>query len=216
MSLDRVAAVFGGRSGDPSPVASEGGSASAVLVAIYDDPDPTVLLTRRSWELRRHRGEVSFPGGRADVGEDARATALREAQEEIALEPRAVQVLGELDHLSTVTRRTYIAPVVGVLEKSPLLIPSDAEVAAILRVPVSELLSPGVFREERWGVGENSRPIYYFDLVGDTVWGATASMLRHMLVLLLGLDPGLPEDHDPARGLGWYPPLPPGLADEVV
>ncbi len=218
--LDRVRDVFAGRQGEPSPVAAEGGSPSAVLVALYDAPggdveDPMVLLTRRSWELRHHRGEVSFPGGRAEPGEDPTSTALREAREEVDLAPSNVEVLGELDHLSTVTRRAYIAPVVGTLPGRPTLHRSDAEVAAILHVPLSELTADGVFREERWGSGENNRPVYFFDLYGDTVWGATAAMLRQLLVLLLDLDPGPPEDHDPARDVRWWP-LPPGWAGEVV
>lgn len=220
IGLDRVHDVFAGRVGEPSPVAAEGGSPSAVLVAIYDPPgappeDPMVLLTRRSWELRHHRGEVSFPGGRAEPGEDPTTTALREASEEVDLAPAEVEVLGELDHLSTVTRRAYIAPVVGTLRGPPSLQRSDAEVAAILHVPLSELTAEGVFREERWGSGDVSRPVYFFDLYGDTVWGATAAMLRQLLVLLLGLDPGPPEDHDPARDVRWWP-LPPGMAGEVV
>ena len=217
IGLDRVRDVFSGRVGEPSPVAAAGGTPSAVLVALYDAPgtsaeDPMVLLTRRSWELRHHRGEVSFPGGRAEPGESSTSTALREAREEVDLSPGEVDVLGELDHLSTVTRRAYIAPVVGTLPGVPTLHPSDAEVAAILHVPLSELTADGVFREERWGSGEIARPVYFFDLYGDTVWGATAAMLRQMLVLLLDLDPGPPEDHDPARNVDWWP-LPPGLTD---
>jgi len=78
---------------------------------------------------------------------------------------------------------------------------NPAEVDAVLRVPVAELLAPGVYREERWGNEELHRPVYFFELVGDTVWGATAAMLRQALALLVGADAGSLTDLDPARGV---------------
>ena len=186
--------------GLPSPVAAEGGTSSAVLVPLYDHDDGLhVVLTRRAWTLRTHRGEIAFPGGRAEPGEDARATALREACEEVDLDPSVVEPLGELDHLTTVTRRAYIVPVLGLLEGRPELRPNDGEVDQVLHVPLHELLRDDVFREERWGTPDLSRPVYFFELVGDTVWGATAAMLRQMLARLTGTDPGGPIDTDPAR-----------------
>ncbi len=190
-----------GRRGLASPVAELGAGASAVLVPIYpEDGDLHVVLTRRSRNLRTHRGEVSFPGGRADPGETHLQTAVREANEEIALDPALVEPLGELDHLTTITRRTYIAPVVGLLPERPALVPNPDEVDAVLHVPFRELMSPEVFREERWGEGESARPVYFFDLEGDTVWGATAALLRQLLARLTGTDPGGPTELDPARG----------------
>lgn len=155
--------------------------------------------------MRTHRGEVSFPGGRADDGEVPTRTALREANEEIGLDPSVVETLGELDHLTTVTRRSYIVPVVGLLTGRPDVVANDAEVEKILHVPVAELLAPGVFREERWGTGETSRPVYFFELYGDTVWGATAALLRQMLAVLTQTDPGGEYDLDPARGIEMIP-----------
>lgn len=186
--------------GLPSPVAAEGGTPSAVLVPLYDHDDGLhVVLTRRAWTLRTHRGEIAFPGGRAEPGEDARTTALREAGEEVDLDPSVVEPLGQLDHLTTVTRRAYIVPVLGLLDRRPSLRPNDGEVDQVLHVPLRELLRDDVFREERWGTPELSRPVYFFELVGDTVWGATAAMLRQMLARLTGTDPGGPIDTDPAR-----------------
>jgi 8-oxo-dGTP pyrophosphatase MutT (NUDIX family) len=180
----------------------EGVAASAVLVPLFSDADGMhVVLTRRSWGLRTHRGEVSFPGGRCDPGETAAEAALREAWEEVALDPDSVEVLGELDHLTTVTRRAFIVPVLGLMQERPLLRANPEEVDEALLVPLDELMSPGVFREERWGSEELHRPVYFFDLVGDTVWGATAAMLRQLLALLTGTDPGGAEDRDPAGGL---------------
>ena len=195
------AAVPADRRGDPSPVASLGASPSAVLIPIYEhDGELWVVLTRRAKSLRTHRGEVSFPGGRADPGETMVQAALREANEEVFLDPALVEPLGELDHLTTVTRRAYIVPVVGLLDGRPDLGRNPDEVDAVLHVPLRELMSPEVFHEERWGQGELSRPVYFFDLVGDTVWGATAALLRQLLALITGTDPGGPTDLDPARG----------------
>ena len=201
LTLERVAEVFpAGSLGAPSPVAAAGGTPSAVLIALYDGDDGLeVVLTRRAWNLRTHRGEVSFPGGRSEEGETPVQTAVREASEEIALHPGLVVPLGELDHLTTVTRRAYIVPVVATIPERPQLRPSEAEVDGVLHVPLTELLLGEVFREEQWGPPGRSRPVYFFELVGDTVWGATAAMLRQLLCRLTGADPGTPADHDPAR-----------------
>jgi 8-oxo-dGTP pyrophosphatase MutT (NUDIX family) len=176
----------------PAPLATEDAAnvsrASAVLAALYDDAgEAVVILTRRAQHLRSHRGEVSFPGG-GEEREDADlvATALREAHEEVGLEPSAVEVVGELDHLRTITSRSFIAPYVGLLSEPPDLVPDPGEVARILRVPLSDLLADGVFREERWGIAGMDRAICFFELEDETVWGATAAMLRNLLALVTG------------------------------
>ena len=160
---------------------------AAVLAPLYDHEDETYLvLTRRSSALRVHSGEVSFPGGRQDPGEDLTRTALRESHEEIDLDPALVEIVGELDHLSTITSNSFIVPYVGVLKQRPPLRPSPAEVDAVLRVPISELLRPDIFREEQWPLFGRDRSIFFFELVGDTVWGATAAMLRQLLGIATG------------------------------
>jgi 8-oxo-dGTP pyrophosphatase MutT (NUDIX family) len=163
--------------------------ASAVLAPLYEeDGDLYVVLTRRTWELRAHSGEVSFPGGRQDDGDDHLwDTALREAHEEIALDPATVECIGELDHLATITSRSFIVPFVGALPGRPSTTASPGEVSAVLHVPVAELLDPAIFREERWTFPwAEDRPIFFFELVGDTVWGATGAMLRQLLGLVTG------------------------------
>ena len=147
-----------------------------------------VVLTRRTWELRSHSGEVSFPGGRQDDGDEHLwHTALREAHEEIGLDPTAVERIGELDHLATVTSRSFIVPYVGALDARPSTAANPQEVSAVLHVPVAELLDPTIFREERWTFPwAEDRPIFFFELVGDTVWGATGAMLRQLLGLVTG------------------------------
>lgn len=196
-------------------MAGSGAGQSAVLVPLYEEGGLHVVLTRRSWHLRTHRGEVAFPGGRSEPGEDPTTTALREADEEVDLSPSVVEPLGELDHLTTVTRRAYIVPVVGLLEGRPELRPSDAEVDAVLHVSVEELLAEGVYREERWGTDELNRPVYFFELEGDTVWGATAAMLRQLLSRLTGTDVGGPDDIDPAGSAGPFDPGPGGWGSVV-
>jgi 8-oxo-dGTP pyrophosphatase MutT (NUDIX family) len=163
--------------------------ASAVLAPLYEhDGELHVVLTRRTWELRSHSGEVSFPGGRQDDGDDHLwHTALREAQEEIALDPSSVRRIGELDHLATVTSHSFIVPYVGALAARPATTANPQEVSAVLHVPIAELLDPAIFREERWTFPwAEDRPIFFFELVGDTVWGATGAMLRQLLGLVTG------------------------------
>jgi 8-oxo-dGTP pyrophosphatase MutT (NUDIX family) len=205
LDVDTLRRTFTGRRGAPSSVeGQEEVRPSAVLAAFWEhEGELEVLLTRRSGHLRSHRGEVSFPGGRSEPGESMVDAALREAHEEVALDPASVEVLGELDHLMTVTSRSFIVPLVGLLPGRPDgLVANPAEVDAVLLVPVSELLLDEVYREERWTwttppawVREDrlERSIFFFELVGDTVWGATAAMLRQLLGIALGL--ATPIDH---------------------
>lgn len=210
ITLEDLRRAFTGRVGAASFVEETGGARpSAVLAPFYDlGGELYTVLTRRSWDLRSHTGEVSFPGGALDPGETLVQAAEREALEEIGLDPSTVEVLGELDHLMTVSSRSFIVPFVAVLPDVPILEPNPSEVDAVLHVPVRELLLDEVYREERWRfdtpppwvppdlvqTGEpTERSIFFFELVGDTVWGATAAMLRHLLGTALGL--GTAIDH---------------------
>ncbi|MCB1248488.1 MAG: CoA pyrophosphatase [Acidimicrobiales bacterium] len=185
---DGLVAALGAADGPrPSPVERAGVRPSAVLAPLYEhDGELHIVLTRRAKHLRAHRGEVSFPGGAVEPGESPVEGALREAFEEVALDPSSVEVIGELDHLQTFTSRSFIVPFVGLLPGRPTLVPSPDEVDAVLHVPVRELLLDEVFREERWGLEPLARPLWFFELVGDTVWGATAAMLRNLLALGTG------------------------------
>jgi 8-oxo-dGTP pyrophosphatase MutT (NUDIX family) len=156
-----------------------------------------VILTKRPETMPSHQGEIAFPGGKHEPGVDAdlRATALREAHEEIDLDPAAVEIVGELDHLVTVAARFTLAPFVGLLPGRPELVPHVREVDAVFDVAISELLHDEVFREERWevppdmlvGVGPD-RAIHFFELAGETVWGATARVLTGFLAHLTAFD----------------------------
>jgi 8-oxo-dGTP pyrophosphatase MutT (NUDIX family) len=167
----------------------EGARPSAVLIPLFDAGDgPEVVLTRRARHLRDHHGEVSFPGGRIEPGETPVAAALREAEEEVALDPAAVTVIGELDQLATLASRSVIAPVVGRLEGRPVLTAATGEVDRILHVPLAELLRDDTYREERWGSDIGVRSIHFFELDDETIWGATARMLVQLLSIATGVE----------------------------
>lgn len=196
IDVDSLRRVFTGRVGARSAV-EDGTQArpSAVLAAFWEhDGELEVLLTRRSQELRAHSGEVAFPGGRSDDGESLADAARREACEEVGLDGSTVDILGELDHLMTVTSGSFIVPFVAVLPARPHgLVPNPGEVDAILFVPVAELLLDEVYRAEQWSWDDHTIDVFFFELVGDTVWGATGAMLRHLLGTALGL--GTAIDH---------------------
>jgi len=152
-----------------------------VLVPIILHPQPTVLLTLRAARLSSHAGQVSFPGGRIEAGETPEQAALREAEEEVCLDPAAVEVVGELDHLATVVSRSHIVPIVGRLAARPELRAGTSEVDRILYVPLAELLRSDTYRQEQWGSGGVERPMHFFFLDDETVWGATGRVLVQLL-----------------------------------
>lgn len=157
---------------------------SAVLLVLADGPDGAeVLLTRRSMQLRNHKGEMSFPGGRCDPGETPVETALREAHEEIGLDPVRPRIVGELEHLSTIVSKSYIVPVVATLDDRLQLSPQTMEADRVMWTPISDLTQPGTYHRERWGLAPLDRPLHFFDLDDETVWGATARMLVDLLIL---------------------------------
>lgn len=155
---------------------------SAVLITLADaGRGPEVLLTRRSWDLRSHRGEISFPGGRTDPGETPEQAALREAHEEVGLDPGLVHIRGELEHLNTVVSRSYIVPKVATVGAPLPLEAQTMEVDRVLWVPLREFTRPDTYRSEVWGVGATDRVLHFFELDDETVWGATAHMLVDLL-----------------------------------
>jgi len=161
-----------------------GSRPAAVLCALFEEAgEARVILTRRSSQLRSHTGEVSFPGGRLDPDELPVAAALREASEEVGLDPAAVEILGQLSALSMSSSNAVITPFVGVLVGRPMLHPNPAEVDRAFDVSLAELVSDGVYHQELWELpGLGWRELNFFDLDGDTVWGATARVLRELLM----------------------------------
>lgn len=134
--------------------------------------------------LSSHRGDVCFPGGRLDPGEDSLAAALREAHEEVGVPPDQVTVVGELYGIGTYISRSWIVPIVGHVAEPVELQPLTGEVDRAFWVPLRDLTQPGTFREEWWPLafGDGSvRPIFFFELDDEIVWGATARMLHQLL-----------------------------------
>lgn len=154
--------------------------AAATLLALYPGERGELVapLTVRRSELREHAGEVSLPGGTIDA-EDAspQAAALREAWEEVGLDPSLVRVLGELDPVWIPVSNFELVPVVGAVAQRPTLVPHDAEVAAIVEIPVRALFDPAVLADEEFVArGITIRAgVYRHGQV--TVWGATALTL---------------------------------------
>ena len=160
---------------------------AAVLVPLVWRPDgPGVLLTRRTEGLRHHAGQISFPGGKREPGDvDAVACALREAQEEIALAPHLVRLVGELPPYVTITGFS-VTPVVGLLLPPAGLVPQPGEVAEIFELPLDRVLD--VRQYERHTIERDGRLRHYLSLsYGDHfVWGATAAMLRILACAVTG------------------------------
>ena len=154
---------------------------AAVLVPIVlRNEGPTVILTRRATHLTKHAGQISFPGGRADEGDDtAVTTALRESQEEIALDPGLVEVIGSLTAYVTVTRY-LVTPVVGLVQPSFDLQPEIGEVSEIFEVPLDFLLDQAN-RKKHSGFHNGVERFWYAIPFGDYyIWGATAGMIKDL------------------------------------
>ena len=158
---------------------------AAALVLLYPlDDAPHVLLTVRAGRLGKHAGQVSFPGGLIDAGESVRDAALREAFEEVGLDPAAVRVAGALSPLYITVSNFAIHPVAGVAASTPRLRPSAAEVARLLPAPLAALADPANLRRgTRWR-GDLPCDVPYFEVRNERVWGATAMVLAELLTLL--------------------------------
>ena len=153
---------------------------AAVLVPFVLGAAPSVLLTKRTAHLNRHAGQVSFPGGRIDATDaNAVAAALREAQEEIALDPSNVTVLGPLDDFLTGTG-FRITPVVGLLPPGLAFHPSPHEVEAVFELPLSVLLDPDAPQMREREVQGRRRDFWVWPHPRHYIWGATAAILVHL------------------------------------
>jgi len=152
---------------------------AAVLVAITDRPEPGVILTHRSHGLRDHGGQIAFPGGRIDEGETAEAAALREAWEELRLDPARVRIVGAADHYRTVTG-FGVTPVLAMIPPGLPLVANPGEVDDWFEAPLAFLLDPANHRS-RTALYNGVRRSYYEILWnGRRIWGATAAMLVNL------------------------------------
>ena len=189
MSLSRTLreALKQGRSRSPVLIAgdvleaeSEGATPAAVLVAVVDRPRPSVILTLRPETMRKHAGQISFPGGRIDPEDDGPvAAALREAEEEIGLARRDVEVIGTADLYRTITG-FEVTPVVGVVPPDLPLSPCPGEVAAVFEAPLYYLLDPAHQRVQTVEWRGRERCYYAIEWEGRRIWGATAAMIVNL------------------------------------
>ena len=155
------------------------GTAAAVLIAITDRAEPGVILTVRREHMRTHAGQVAFPGGRLDPGEDAIAAALREAHEEILLDPAAVDVIGVIEPYRTVTNYR-VTPVIGVIPPDLPLEPHEHEVADWFEAPLGYILDPA--NQQRNSALFQGKERHYYEVAwnGRRIWGATAAMIVNL------------------------------------
>jgi 8-oxo-dGTP pyrophosphatase MutT (NUDIX family) len=158
--------------------------AAALLLLYPHGISAAVALTVRSSNLTRHAGQISLPGGATDPGETIAQAALREASEEIGVEPASVRVLGELTPVHVIVSGFTLHPVVGITDVPPAFRPAPGEVEEILEVSLEDLRDASRIRQGtrlREGVAVEYP---YFDLLGHQVWGATAMVLGEFICLL--------------------------------
>lgn len=152
---------------------------AAVLIAVTDRRDPGVILTHRPEAMRAHPGQVAFPGGKLDPGEDAVTAALREAEEELAIRPQDVTVIGTSDRFVTGSGFD-VTPVVGLVPADLPIVPNPHEVASWFEAPLRHILDPDnhVQRMGEWrGI---ARPYIEIDWQGHRIWGITAAILANL------------------------------------
>jgi 8-oxo-dGTP pyrophosphatase MutT (NUDIX family) len=167
---------------------------AGVLVVLFEEQEEArLILTRRSTELRTHQGQVSFPGGRLERGEEPAPAALREAHEEIGLDSARVTPVGWIHPVMTMVSDSVILPVLATVPSRPHLVTNPDEVERAFDVSLAELAVPEIFHEERWsipgravhGSADGSFAVWFFEVSGELIWGATARMLHELLSIVL-------------------------------
>jgi len=168
----------------------------AGLLLLYAvDKEAHLVLTVREHELPLHAGQVSLPGGAVEEGETFAEAALREAEEEIGIDPSTIRLLGCLSPLHIPVSRFILHPLMGVANGRPRLKPQKGEVARILELSFAELADPKRLAIETRRIGRHQYLIPYIELRGEKIWGATAMVLAEFLTLAgRAPDPGMPEE----------------------
>lgn len=166
---------------------------AAVLALLFPlQNEPAVVLTARHAGLKDHAGQIAFPGGRREPEEPLETTAVREAHEEIGLDPSRVEILGTLTPLFIPPSNFCVYPFIGIVRELPELSPHDEEVDAILYVPIRHLLDPAMLLREAWLLRGREVEVPFFSYESYKVWGATAMMLSELLAIF--------EELETARG----------------
>lgn len=154
---------------------------ASVLVAFSNETPSQLLITQRTEQVEKHKGQMAFPGGVHETGESDVQAALREAQEEVGLDPKSIEILGELPPLWTSTGY-WVRPVVGVFDrKLQALTPNPNEIAEILWIPWIDLTRPSVYRSEKREFQGQVYDIHVFQIEQYRIWGATGAMIKNLL-----------------------------------
>lgn len=175
---------------------------AAVLLPLYqNEAGLHLVLTKRTEQVPTHKGQVGFPGGGFEAADgDLLTTALREAQEEIGLQPEDVEILGMLDDTATVTTRHVVRPFVGYVPCPYSFRLDPFEIERLIHLPISALLHGAPFREEVWERDGHPITVFFYEHDGDTVWGLTARILKQFVEAVAA----------PLRGRGFLSPgMPP-------
>ncbi len=159
---------------------------SAVIVPLsYREGECHIFFTERSDQVNFHKGQICFPGGTREPGDASLLdTALREANEEIGLDAKDVEVLGELDDNLTVTTGYVISPFVASIPYPYPFKVDRREIKQIFSVPLSALMDEAIFREELQSFDGETMPVYFYEYEGHVIWGATARILKRFIELL--------------------------------
>lgn len=165
--------------GDLPEIRARADTPAAVLIAITNRADPGVILTVRREHLRTHAGQIAFPGGRLDSGEDAATAALREAREEILLDPSNVDIIGAIDEYRTVTGYV-VTPIIGIIPPDLSLEAHEHEVADWFEAPLRFLLDPANVEPRSALLRGRERHYYEINWNGRRIWGATAAMIVNL------------------------------------
>lgn len=157
---------------------------AAVMLLIHRETDQAVFIIR-SPALKIHPGQIGLPGGRVEEGEGPLEAAFREISEEIAMEQKSVEVIGEIDRVQTHSDylvHTYVA----LWEQTRPLRPDQVEISAIFEIPVVKLLDPSNCRLEIWEDGDRSRLMHFWEVEGRTIWGVTGDILNSFFQIMTG------------------------------
>ena len=157
-------------------------AAAVLLLFLFRAGEPRLVFVKKTETVPHHKGQFSFPGGTVETSDGSLIdAALREAQEEIGLDPGLVDVLGVFDDTPTNASNFVITPVVGLARAAPLLRADGREIERVVEIPLARLLDPAVYREEWWEREGRRQPVVFFTVGADVVWGATGRILRDFL-----------------------------------
>jgi 8-oxo-dGTP pyrophosphatase MutT (NUDIX family) len=156
--------------------------AAVLVLFVYRDGVPTLVFGKKTEDVPHHKGQFSFPGGVVQPSDGSPVeAALREAREEIGLEPTAVEILGLFDDVPTTITNFVITPVLGVAIGAPVFRPDGREIERVIEMPLSHLLQPDAFHVEQWEREGVRRPVLFVTYGEDVVWGTTGRILRELL-----------------------------------